>query len=256
MKRIAVLIFGQLMVIGCATEPRRAVQTNTPNQAPQASGFVTPTPVIEPAAVPSGTEEERSVPADFAAIDFKNFSYATNLKGKVTLKDGEREFPNPGYLGGATYKLSSVDYADLTGDGKEEAIVALSLLTCGGSCDGGSHLFYFYSAGTRRPRLLSRMETGSLAYGECGLKSFDLKHRNLTLELFQVCRARGPAFKPLPYGGVSDSFESHGKFGARSFTRFLFQFDGRRFGIKQRQILPFTPGDVRGYQPTISVSNN
>lgn len=251
MKPIALLIFVQLMGTGCATETEREAPTNV---AKQASVSVTSTRRSEAAAAPSGSKEDQSVPSAFAAVDFKNFSYPTNLRGIVALEDGERVIPNPGGGGGVTFSFRSVNYSDMTGDGKEEAIVQLVQVSCGGSCDGGSHLFYFYSAGSNKPRLLSRLETGSAAEGGCGLKSFILKKNNLHLELFRVCRASGTTFKPLPDPNSDEQFE--GKFEAHSFTRFLLRFDGRRFVSKQRQISPFPAGDVMNYEETVIVSNN
>lgn len=249
MNRVALLIFVQLLGIGCATETTREAPTNTPHQL---SVSVKPTPAA-PTAAPSDTKDEKSVPSAFAGIDFKNFSYPTNLRGIVALEHGERVIPNTGSAGGDTFYFRSVNYSDITGDGTEEAIVQLLQVSCGGSCDGGSHLFYFYSAGSNKPQLLSKIETGSAAEGGCGLKSFVLKNRNLDLERFRVCRVSGTTFKSVPDQSSDEKFQ--GKFDAHSFTRFLLRFDGRRFVANQRQVFPFPPGNVMNYEKTVSVSN-
>jgi len=123
-------------------------------------------------------------------VDFRNFTYPSSLsKSGVTLKDGNREYEDP-VSGGDRYHLQDVDYADLTGDGKKEAFVNVVRVICGGSCDGGSHLFYIYSVKQNKPSLLWRIESGSVAYG-CGLKSFVVNRSTITLEAFRKCHLKG-----------------------------------------------------------------
>jgi hypothetical protein len=130
----------------------------------------------------------------------------------------------------------------VTGDGKKDAVVRLHRVSCGGSCDGGSHLFYVYSARRNRPNLYWRIETGSLGYG-CGLKSLDIKGRKVTLELFNQCRRKSVSFEreALPEDGV-------GKFGATAYTRFRFVSNGKTF--------PFPQGDVMNYRAEINISDD
>jgi hypothetical protein len=113
---------------------------------------------------------EKEVPATFKGIDFKHLSYPTSFRKKyIPLHDGTYEIP--GGTGGETFELEGVDYVDITGDGKKDAVVQLFWLSCGVSCDGGSHLFYVYSILRGQLKLMSRIETGSLGY-TCGLRSF------------------------------------------------------------------------------------
>ena len=188
--------------------------------------------------------------AAFSRTDFKTLTYQTRLRGNVRLRNGKRVYEYPEGGGGDTFDFRGVDYADITGDGVPEAIVRLSVVSCGGSCDGGSNLFYFFEAARRRPNLLFRIETGSAAYGECGLKSFVLERRRLTLELFQRCRYIGPHFRSLP-----DPKNGGGKFEAQSFTRFTFGLSKRRLGVKKREVLPFYAGSTKGYDVIVSVRN-
>jgi hypothetical protein len=244
MRSVTLLTFLLLIGAGCMkqTVPSGGEHSNTTgNKQPES----TPTPGTEVVAKDSDNKDKGRA---FAAVDFKNFSYPTRLKGKVTLKDGTRIYESAGG-GGDTFELRDVNYADITGDGKEEAIVHLLLVSCGGSCDGGSHLFYFYSAGQKNPALLSRMETGSAAYDGCALKSFVLRQQKLELELFRSCRVSGLTFQSL-----KDNKGQGGKFEAHSFTRFFFQFAGVRFVLKNMEVLPFPEGNVMNYKETVSVN--
>jgi hypothetical protein len=235
-----------LVAVDCIKQSDRPSSSGN-NRTELAATTPTPTtaPVVKETEIPP-------VPLAFKSIDFKNLSYQTNLRGRITLKDGSHEIENSEGGGGDTFELRDVYYTDITGDHKEEAVVHLFVWSCGGSCDGGSHLFYFYSAAQDKPRLLSRFETGSLAYGECGLKSFVLTDGMLALELFQTCRRSGLTFQPSKY----DSNYRGGKFEAQSFTRFLFQFGGRGFSLKKREVFPFPQGDVKNYPETITINRN
>ena len=237
-----------------------AVSTNCSNQKSAVNNAQATGSTARPAAVAAipenvpeqlgaPNEEPKNVPSEFRSVDFKNFSYPTNIRGNITLKDGERIFYNP-EGGGDIVNFVEVGYSDLNGDGKEEAIAHLSVASCGASCDGGSHLFYFYSSGRNKPQLLSRLETGSAGYGECGLKAFELNKSNLALELFQICQKKGISFRSL-----ADPKNKGGKFEAQSYTRFRYVFKGDRFVARHREVFPFPQGDVRTYERTVIFNN-
>ncbi len=194
------------------------------------------------------TEREKQVPAEFREVDFRNFTYKRAFQGKnVALKNGTREYEDREGGGGDTFEFSDVSYADVTGDGKKEAIVRLNRISCGVSCDGGLALFYFYSTKQGRPALLWEIQSGSLAY-DCGLKSFIVAGRKLTFEVFRKCIFAGGLVSP------KDS-EDGGKFNAQFFTRFTFQFNGRTFALKKKEVFPFT-GEVKNYDAEISISDD
>lgn len=183
------------------------------------------------------------VPREWKEVDFRNFLYQTNSLRGVRLKDGRVEKREG--AGGSWVDFEAVDYVDLDGDGAKDALVHLAQVLCGVSCDGGSHLFYFYSIKKGKPILLTRLESGSLGYG-CGLKSFTVKDQQLTMEVFWKCHQTGVAVT-----ADSDSKEI-GKFDAKSFTRFLFKFR-KRLALVKREIFPYGEGDVRGYTPAVLV---
>jgi hypothetical protein len=250
MKRLLILIL--VLVVGASCRS----QMSSVDVSQQKPNRETPTPQTEdrPNVL---THDTREVPpAAFRAFDFGNLTYQVSLNSKsIRLKDGKYEYANKGSLGGNSYKLESVDAADLDGDGKLEAVVRLLQVSCGGSCDGGSHLFYFYSNKGGRLTLLSRIETGSLGYQECGLKSFLLQAKALTLETFQVCRFDGTSLKPTADAHPNPDAKV-GKFTADKFTRFDLLFKESRFVLKGRKVLPYPQEDISNYAATITIGND
>ena len=242
---------------GCAARLAAPVSADVkPFPTPQATANVKPETVAGAGDETKEAEaKESEVPAEFRGADFKNFSYPySGSKRLVRLVDGKQEFYEDKELGNGWFDLKDVYYADLTGDGRAEAIVQLSAVLCGGSCDGGSNLFYFYSARGSGPKLLWRIETGSLGYG-CGLKSFAGSKGSVVIEVFKKCRLDGETF-------VSENEQEPGepvghifKFSARSITRFLFEFEGRRFALKKREVFPNPQQDVKNYSSSVSISD-
>ena len=251
MKPLLLLFCGSLLSAGCAGQANQ--NPPDPLSANKASAPIAATPSPSPVPNdpdPSTEPGKGDMPDGFRAVDFKSLTYPTRLRGQVALKDGEKVYENP-EGGGDTFELRDVQFVDITGDGQPEAIAELLVVSCGVSCDGGSHLFYFFAAAGKRPRLLTRLETGSYADRGCALKSFNLDHRSLTLELFRNCRYRGTRFQSL---GVSDG--SGGKFEAHQSTRFEFVFSGRQFALRHRTVLPFAAGEIKNYEPTIKVGRS
>jgi hypothetical protein len=187
----------------------------------------------------------QTVPPAFARIDFTNhyygrYRFSTGRRMRLALKDGEREYDNPtSERGWISFK--DAFYADLTGDGTPEAVVLLSHVQCGVSCDGGSALIYIYEVHKGRLNTLWRYETGSLAYG-CGLKSLIIEGKQINLETFGRC------LRP-----ATDNAGS-GKFIIGDVTRSVFRFNGRRFTRRSLKFLSRPETDVKNYKPEIRVS--
>ena len=197
---------------------------------------------------------KKEIPLEFRDVDFKNLTYpivytVDARRHNVELKDGTREYPfKQGGGGGANYELRDVDYVDISGDRKKEAVVWISQLICGGSCDGGSDFIYFYAAGQRKPKLLSYIELGSLAY-DCGLKSFALTSRSLYVETFRACR-----FNKVQFLRINGRDDSGGKFMSNRSTKFWLRFDGTRFVQQSHEIVKYA--DMQNYinhEPKIEV---
>lgn len=207
------------------------------------------------ADAPPAPAQVGAVPAEFERIDFRNFSYPISWrKQPVRLEDGELEYFREESLGGSGwFNLKGVDYADVTGDGKKEAVVRVISANCGVSCDGGSYLIYFYSARAGKPALLWRFETGSLGYG-CGLKSLAAGAGAVTVEVFNDCRFEGVSLDRK--NGPPDDRPQF-KFGTdHAFTRFRFEFDGRAFALKKREVFPHPQDEARNFEPEIRVGND
>jgi hypothetical protein len=228
-----------------ANEQSRGIQNPSP-----ALPSPTAETVSNAANKPLDDSKNKNVPPEFKGIDFRNFTYQTKWRNRrVRLTNGE--YVHPEGAGGDTYTFDSVDFANLHDGGKAIAVVRLLLVSCGVSCDGGSHLFYFYRIRQRKPLLFWRIETGSLAY-ECGLKSFDLSQRKLTLEVFRTCQSKGSSIQ-LSNDPDAGEDESGGKYLAHSFTRFVFEFNNGRFIKRRRQILPNPNPDTGNYEQQISI---
>jgi hypothetical protein len=253
-----ILTIGLIVGAGCASPTR--LQPSNPVVTQNA---LTPSPTQEPAKsrndLSTEPESAKDVPTEFSAVDFKNRSYPTSLnpsytpslrRRNVQLKHGSYEYRDRKGPGGAQYDLRNVEYVDVGGDGKKEAVVRISQVICGASCDGGSDFFYFYSINHHKAKLLSRLETGSLGY-DCGLKSFNLKRGFLTLETFRVCRFDGTSIKP-----GYDKDETGGKFLTNRFTQFILRFNGQRFVLRKRKVFPYPENDFRSYEPKINISND
>ena len=251
MKRALLLVFFVVLGANCASRTtsqanRDAIQNAQPSAQPIVES-------AKPATADSGAaaspKREKEVPPEFKSVDFRNFTYPSSLRGSsITLKDGDHEYEDP-VSGGDRYHLQDVNYADVTGDGKKEAVVNVVRVICGGSCDGGSHLFYIYSAQQNRPRLLWRIESGSVAYG-CGLKSFIVNRSTITLEAFRKCH-----LKSVFLASESNPKEL-GKFQAIGLTRFIFGFDGKNFVLKKREVSASVETDAKNYSPEIRVSDD
>jgi hypothetical protein len=257
MRKTLFLLTVALMVgPGCANHSNpqvgnTVVSRNTPTPASATS------PIAENSREPSHEiKKPKDVPTEFKEIDFKNISYPISWKHRtIPLKDGHVEYFEDKYLGNAWFDFEAVDYVDLTGNGKLNAIVQLHAVMCGASCDGGSQFFYFFSVKGSKLTLLSRIESGSLGYGACGLRSFALEKRSLVLEVFHVCRFDGTSLKaandphPNPNAQV-------GKFVADKFTRFVFAFSGNRFHLKTREVSPNPQEDISNYSSKVTISND
>lgn len=234
----------------CAPFPAYQELNASPNSKP-ASPSPTAETVSNTAPVASDESESKTVPSKFMGVDFKNFSFPTNWRNRrVRLKNGE--FVHPEGAGGNTYKFVSVDFAELEDSRHPIAVVRLLLVSCGISCDGGSHLFYFYTIRNRRPSLFWRIETSSLGY-ECGLRSFVLNKKNLTLEVFRTCQTKGSSIQESDDWEQGEDGSSGEKFRAKSFTRFVFEFNNGRFIRRRRQVLPNPNPDIINYEPQISI---
>ena len=165
-------------------------------------------------------------------VDFKNFIYPlsgpllghTDLKwlsvpnesssrtrtfqlkeGTAFTKDFKLRQNGREYAQYEGFALQSVEYADVTGVGKEDAIVVLRYLR------GGTqtiHYVYIYAFESGKPKLLAYCHTGDRAYH--GLYRVYGEHENLVFELL-------------------DPAKSEGDCCSSGFVRSRYRWDGSRF---------------------------
>jgi hypothetical protein len=137
--------------------------------------------------VPQTVALQQQLPS-IRSIDFANFSYPwpkdlidpTNPQKTFTLRDGKHQ-------GNCNYQkfiekegvtLGNVTYADVTGDGAEEAILTMHIQTCGSAMPG---LVYIYMLRGSSPKLLWGFSTGDRADG--GLHKVYAENHELVVEL-------------------------------------------------------------------------
>jgi predicted dehydrogenase len=176
-------------------------------------------------------------------VDFKNFSYPWSgpsgwpdhlewqrgserqdvqlVKGRWRLDRG-RGKDDPRFSG---LTLETVEFADVTDDGKEDAIVVLRFDTGGTQY---SHYVYLYSFGAGKPKLLAYFHSGDRAYS--GLYRVYGEGGKLVVELFDPEKRSGDCCSS---GFVRTRYRWHnGRFEA---------FGGREFGTPTaRSRLPVT----------------
>ena len=219
-------------------QPPRKI-SNVPVATPQPS-IEKPTRPIDP------NEQFRSVPGRWASIDFEHHYYGPHkfFGGRtigLTLKNGEYEYNF--YERRGWFSLSDVYYVDITGDQIPDAFVNLSHVECGGgSCDGGSDLFFIYSKNAEgKLKELFRYETGSYGYG-CGLKSLTLAGKEVRLELFGRC----------PRPAMEDP--GPGKFMVKDLTQLVFRYHEKGFLSTTTEFVTTDVIDVKNYQPEVHIN--
>lgn len=207
---------GALLLL-LATTGTAACQGTTPS--PQPAPAVTAAAGPAPAAGPS-----------IRATDFRNFRYEYH-DTRWTLVDGRE--PGAGEEEWR-YELDDVSYGDVTGDGREDALVTITAVT------GGTlvpHWVFVYGAGARGPELLWSFESGDRAGG--GLKDVYAEGGTLVVEL--LGKGKVP-HDPETYGAEDDT--SIGSCCPSMFTRSRYAWNGRAFVPRgQPEVLPYDPDE-------------
>ena len=247
--RILIPMVALLVLSACHTSTSKSAgasaQTNpTMNTSTANNSSSTPNDVSRGQGESEAQNERFKIAhEDFKQVDFKNYSYPYKFdygrKINIALKNGEYEYDIANDRG--WFSLSDVYYVDLTNDGKPEAIVMLWHVSCGASCDGGAGLFYIHTVHQNKLKSVWQYETGSLGYG-CGLKSFTVKNRKITMELFGRC-----------FDEVEESL-GLGKFLVKDVTRLTFRFNGRKFVEEKKEFISAPERDVKNYEPEISIT--
>ena len=130
--------------------------------------------------------------ADIRNVDFKNFTYDPSCAGetttKVRVKNGEysKETHQNGYTDRFYFNVLAVEYGDVTGDGKDEAVI---LTNCNTGGTGQFSEGFVYTLKGGRASLVGRVPGGDRADG--GLRSIRVDGGLLVVEFNDPDKAAG-----------------------------------------------------------------
>lgn len=171
------------------------------------------TPEPRSQAVEQDTQPHHSV----RSLDFANFTFPWVAEladpdyptESFTVRDGEftEGSPEQGASGEMSLLLRSVVYGDATGDGAEEAMVVLSVVTGGSSIP---HVVYVYTLEGEYPKLLWAFYTGDRADG--GLRQVRADKGRFVVERYSPEGSKGVCC-PTRF------IRTHYKWGGNSFER-------------------------------------
>lgn len=216
--RIAVALI--TFIVGITLATFRVLWNPQPTSKVSEQAIAQATPSAAPLAKAAPTSN-----SPIRSIDFSNFAfpkypiYDRERERYVTLKPGERM---PFYTA----------YGDITGDGEEEAMLALGVESGGSAIP---HVIYVYGIQGKRLKLLWRFEDGDRADG--GLRRIYAENGGLVVELYGK-RTDGT-------GKIvgSDLFAEDGMMGGdccpSHFTRARYKWNGKRFVLRDEpEVLP------------------
>jgi hypothetical protein len=183
--------------------------------------------------LPTPSPERSSSPTPHSAIrsvDFENFIYLEiDSRRTFRLVDG-RELTEDD-----PKSLVDVVYGDVTGDGKEEAIVVQSQSVRGTAIP---FYVYIYAMEGNRARPIWSFYSGER--GDGGLRQISAVNGELFIELYGRDR--------VVNGGTSVEEDNVGVCCPRFYTRSRYEWRGRRFRLKwKEEALPLEGG--AGYLP-------
>ena len=164
-------------------------------------------------------------------IDFRNLTFLgvsgliAQSKGYLSLGFRLRNGKYGSWRDGLS--LRHVAYGDLTGDGKDEAIVVLDVDTEGSQGVSQVYIFTLYKG---RPIAFWGFEAGDR--GEGGLRQIFTKNGRLVIDLF----SKGATVK-----NISADAEVVGLANAKFFTRSVYEWDGKGFNQFGKEIILDNP---------------
>lgn len=154
-------------------------------------------------------------------VDFKNFTYPVETgKDTFTLKNGETPF---GEGKDVLFALENIEFADLTDDGADEAIIKM-LSEYGRTATG---LMYVYTLENRKPKILWSAAAGFNAKG--GLKRLYSDNGALAVELFGKNRFIESTNK---FEYSDEATASKNSYRPTAFTKFRFEWNGEKFVLE------------------------
>ena len=191
---------------------------------------ITPVNVItttEPVGVPESMPD-----SPIRHVDFANFTYPSDFvegSGGFKVRNGKLLPGRKTKIGqplDTSLVLSDVTYGDVTGDGVEEAIVDLGVITGGSAIPD---LVYIYTMRKGKPKLLWAFETGDRADG--GYKKVFAENGRLVVELKGKTKIIGKNLYEDDGTGTGDCCATH-------FTRTRYEWSNNRFRKLESEVLP------------------
>lgn len=174
------------------------------------SPVASPTQILAPTPVPKLNSPIRK-------IDFKNFTYpAADGYEEFKLKNSEKPYIHQQEDG---VYLSKIDYADVTDDGEEDAILLMSIQTGGSMIPA---LIYLYTLENKKPKFLWAFMTGDRADG--GLKNIYVVNKELIIELFGDSRVVNDEWR---FDYPEEKYAGAGN--PTIYTKNRFKWNGKKF---------------------------
>ena len=206
--------------------------------------------------------------ADIRKVDFKNMEYrplcAGDERQAVAVTNGEmsEEKQMDGYVDRFYFKIFSIEYGDLTGDGNDEAVI-LSTCNTGGTGNFTEGFIYGISGG--RPVELAHIEGGDRAYG--GLRTAIVAKGLLFVESYDPGELGGsccPEFVvTTKYKLTGDKIVETGKAARRELypkerVAFAKGASGKTFTVKilAQDLKRFAIGARAGQTLTVSINTD
>jgi hypothetical protein len=191
-------------------------------------------PLLLAALLPAAACQRQPAPAPGTSVsvretDFANFRYPFG-RARWTLQDSLQEpVRENGIVREDGYLLDRVVYGDVTGDGREDALVVVGGIT------GGSAVPHYVFAYADGPRRLWAFETGDRAAG--GLKDVYARDGMLVVELFGQDK-----LPTRPETLTADDGTGTPACCPTRFTRSRYGWNGRRFELRGTpEVLPYDP---------------
>lgn len=222
---LALPVLGIIAILAACT----TAESNQPSAMSQGSS-----PVSQP--VVSGRQASRN--QSIRSVDFANFTFPWlselgDPNETFTLRSGELK-PSRGEnrkVEGMGITLQSIVYDDVTGDGEEEAMVVLSMVTGGSAIP---HATYIYASQNSKLTLLWAFSTGDRAEG--GLRRVYSDKGELVIERYSPVNSKGDCCPTL-------------------FTRVHYKWQDNQFGQRgKEEALPNSEGHgsplMKPYNPS------
>jgi hypothetical protein len=204
-------------------------------QATLGNATVSPAISSEPSPSPPAVQTPRPLDHSIRKVDFLNFTYnwfpewADNpdKPRAISLKHGKMRIKNPeAHSGIGEFDFHGLSYGDVTGDGVEDALVALFINTTGTQ---RPFCLLVYTVEGKAPKLLWLHETGG--GGNHGLRDYYIEDGHVVIEEYNPVMMVLDGKEVQAMGGRADTY-----------TKVYYGWDGHAFQPVRSQELSNRPG--------------